>query len=222
MPTLARKTRETTYSFTLLVDTTGARNGAAVDLLDDAVLDRLYEAGCDDATIGRRNGVMFVDFDREAASLAEAITTAIRQVESAAPGTMVMRVEPEDLVSAADIARRTHRSRESIRQLMNALRGPGSFPGPAAWLSRKQPLWHWASVAEWFADNLGQTVDDVPSAVFVAAMNAALDLRRHTQQFEARGDFDAITAVNEIRPLLLARLERRSESKRERQSPIRR
>jgi len=44
----------------------------------------------------------------------------------------VVRVEPDDLVSAAEIARRVGRSRESIRQLGGGLRGPGGFPAPLA------------------------------------------------------------------------------------------
>ena len=47
--------------FTLIV------NGS--DLQEDVFIDRLFEAGCDDAAIGRSDGIQYVGFDREAASL---------------------------------------------------------------------------------------------------------------------------------------------------------
>ena len=57
------------------------------DLLDDDVLDALYEAGCTDASIGRRT----VEFGREAPSRWDAIQSAIRDV-SAVPGVQVIDV----------------------------------------------------------------------------------------------------------------------------------
>lgn len=57
------------------------------DLLDDDVLDALYEAGCTDASIGRRT----VEFDREAPTRWDAIQSAIRDV-TAVPGVRVIDV----------------------------------------------------------------------------------------------------------------------------------
>src|SRR5437660_5119090 len=91
--------------------------------LTDDVEDRLFEAGCDDALLGVLDGTPFLDFTREASSLKDAILSAIRDVAKA--GFEVVRIEPDDLVSAAEIARRAGRSRESIRQLRTAERGPG-------------------------------------------------------------------------------------------------
>jgi hypothetical protein len=54
-----------THEFTLLVEGT--------DLQSDAAQDALFEAGCDDATIGVIAGVQHLHFDREARSLAEAL-----------------------------------------------------------------------------------------------------------------------------------------------------
>ena len=50
------------------------------DLLDDDVLDALYEAGCADASIGHRT----VEFDREAPTRWDAIQSAIRDVTTVA------------------------------------------------------------------------------------------------------------------------------------------
>ncbi len=57
--------------------------------------DAVFEAGCDDSSPGVCNGVVFVDFDREAESLRDAIESAVRDVERA--GYRVTRVEPDDI-----------------------------------------------------------------------------------------------------------------------------
>lgn len=78
------------YRFTLVVD--------APELTDD-LADALFEAGCDDGSPGQSNGVVTVDFDREADSLEEAIRSAIASVN--ASGNTVTRVEiqPHQIVS---------------------------------------------------------------------------------------------------------------------------
>ena len=50
------------------------------DLLEDDILEALYEAGCTDASIGHRT----VGFDREAPTRWEAIESAIRDVATVA------------------------------------------------------------------------------------------------------------------------------------------
>ena len=61
--------------------------------LTEHVADALYAAGCDDATPGTCEGILTVDFHREAVSLEEAIRTAIGNVRSV--GLEVARVEIE-------------------------------------------------------------------------------------------------------------------------------
>jgi hypothetical protein len=62
--------------------------------LPDEVLDALYEAGCADGLVGSRDGVVMIDFDREAATYDEAVRSAIADVEGAGVGARVERVEP--------------------------------------------------------------------------------------------------------------------------------
>ena len=45
----------------------------------DAVLDALFEAGCDDATISHKGDLLFVEFDREADSLLDAVSRRHRR-----------------------------------------------------------------------------------------------------------------------------------------------
>ena len=59
--------------------------------LTEIVADALYAVGCDDATPGTCEGILTVDFHREAVSLEEAIRTVIGNVRSA--GLEVARVE---------------------------------------------------------------------------------------------------------------------------------
>ena len=94
------------HHFTLIVD--------SPDLESDAVLAALFEAGCDDALVGRSDGIQYLDFDRESESTVTAILSAIADVESV-PGVEVIRLAGDGLVSMADIAVRTGRTRESVR-----------------------------------------------------------------------------------------------------------
>ncbi len=159
------------YEFTLLV--------VGPDLQTDEALNSLAEIGCDDATVGSSGGVQHMDFDREASSYLAAVLGAIKDVEIAVPGARVVRVLPDEYVSLAEIAERTHRTRESVRLLSKGERGPGRFPPPAARETGRNKLWRWTEVAAWFADILE---DETPSAPppAQAAVNAILDLRSST------------------------------------------
>jgi hypothetical protein len=64
-----------TYAFTVILE--GLR-----DITQD-LEDRLFEAGCDDASLGRCDGVVSLQFDRDSDSLAEAIGSAVRDITSA-------------------------------------------------------------------------------------------------------------------------------------------
>ena len=57
-----------THQFTVIVD--------GMDLQSDAGANALFATGCDDATAGRINGIQYVDFDRDAGTLDEAIQSA--------------------------------------------------------------------------------------------------------------------------------------------------
>ncbi len=136
----------------------------------DARLDELFEAGCYDATFGQVDHVAFAEFDRVAPTLGDAILAAITDVESVA-GLVVAKVEPDDLVTASEIAERTGRTRESVRLLISDRRGPGGFPAPASRATVRNRLWRWADVQAWVGDaSTGHTE-------VIAAINAALELR---------------------------------------------
>jgi len=122
-----------TYTFRLVV----------TDRIDDDGANRLFEAGVEDGVPESGPQGHSIGFDRESSSLQEAILSAIAEVESA--GFDVLRVEPDDVVSAADIAERTGRSRQSVSSLINGTRGPGGWPRPVAGNVRS-PLWRWSDI----------------------------------------------------------------------------
>ena len=61
---------------------------------DNRLEDSLYEAGCDDAILSFRNGIPYLEFDREAESLVEAILSAVQNAERADSRVRVVRAEP--------------------------------------------------------------------------------------------------------------------------------
>jgi len=175
------------YEFTLIL--------SGVCELSREVLDAFYEAGCDDALIGTRDGVAYAEFCREAASLSQALLSAIRDVEKAGVGARVEHVEPDEFVTMAEIARRLQMSREGVRKRVAGLRGPGNFPPPAGSLTQRSPLWHWSDVLRWLHTHGPRDQTEGPASMQVkldmelgaqiAAVNAALELRRRTEPGEA-------------------------------------
>jgi hypothetical protein len=75
------------HEFTLILD--------GIPDLTPAVMDALYEAGCDDALVARSNGVMTMSFARSGASMKEAIASAIRDVRRSGIGAKVVRIDEE-------------------------------------------------------------------------------------------------------------------------------
>lgn len=169
------------HSFTIFFD--------GVDVLDDEQFDALYEAGCDDALFGVRDGAHYGAFDREADSFSEALAGAIRDVTAGLPGLRIVRIEPDELVTMAAIAKRSGLSREYVRLLANEQRGPGGFPAPVAYADARTRLWYWPDVAHWLIEHRKAKVSvDAEAADLIAAMNAAFDLREHAGHLRSKRD----------------------------------
>ncbi len=160
------------YEFTLVIETHAG--------LDDGLEDALFEAGCDDATLSFRKGIAYLNFDREAKDLESAIISAIQQVEQSRLTLWVKRVEPSDLVTRAEIARRLERSRQSIQQLITGARGDGNFPLPVAGVTAKTMLWSWQEVTDWFLKN-GKLRDKTiyENAAILKQVNGSLESRKN-------------------------------------------
>jgi hypothetical protein len=171
---MSSQTKPQIHSFTLFL--------SGVDVLNDEQFDVLYEAGCDDALLGVRDGAQYAAFDRESPSFSEALTSAIRDITSAVSDLQVVRIEPDELVTMAAIAERSGLSREYIRLLSTHARGPGNFPVPVTYADHKTRLWHWPDVAHWLTVHHKAKIEvDAHAADLIAAMNAAYDLREHVR-----------------------------------------
>jgi hypothetical protein len=195
------------HEFTLIL--------AGIDLSDE-VLDRLYEAGCDDALLGVRDGVVFADFARQADSLLHAVLSAAGDVKRADVGATVVHVEPDEFVTMAEIARRLGVTREGVRKWVLGTRGPGRFPVPVGNLRRQSPIWRWTDVVRWCQAVLPEVrqgpkagtanrparpkasrpagIASLESAADVAAVNAALDLVRYAGPDKAARLLRAVAA----------------------------
>lgn len=76
-----------THAFTLIL--------SGVAEITPDLADALYEATHRDIELNQRDGVAYVEFERQARTLRDAITSAIREVEGAGVGARVVRVESE-------------------------------------------------------------------------------------------------------------------------------
>ena len=72
----------------------------ARDLQSDTAIDALFDAGCDDALVGRTDGIQYLDFDRDGPNPETAILSAIADVERF-PGVEVIRLLPYPASQAA-------------------------------------------------------------------------------------------------------------------------
>ncbi len=149
--------------------------------LKTEIVDALYEAGCDDATVSIRSGRMYLTFVRQAPSFKDAIFSAIRNIKAANVGLDVIRVDECDLVTQSDIARRINRTRQLVNQYISGERGPGDFPPPSCELHEKHLLWAWCEVAFWLHENNLINYDAVRDARDKYVINTVLELQYHYQ-----------------------------------------
>ena len=76
----------------------------------------------------------------------KALSSALADVERA--GATIERIEPDNLVSMSDIARRTGLSRAAISLYAKGARSE-EFPSPVARVTTESPLWDWYKVSRW-------------------------------------------------------------------------
>jgi len=158
------------FKFTMLLK--------GVSELSEDLAAKLFAAGLDDGLLFQRNGAIYVDVEREAESAADAILSAIADVEGSGTELRVSRVGPDDIVTASELSRRLNRTRENIRQLINGDRGPGGFPPPLSLLGKNSAIWLLSDVAEWWVKHGFGGAECFDSAKFIAALNGVLTVRQ--------------------------------------------
>ena len=123
----------------------------------ESYIERLAEAGCDDALIGiGQQGRIAFNFNREAESALSAVCSAIKNIKSVIPEATLVEATP-DFVGISDIADILGYSRQNIRKLMMNHRA--SFPAPIH--EGKSAIWHLSSVLTWFKDRKDYPVDEL-------------------------------------------------------------
>lgn len=158
------------YNFTLTV--------SGITLDTEGHEDALFEAGCNDAMLSYYGKAIYLEFEREAPSLHQAIASAIHNIEDAGIGARVESVDSV-LVGLSDIAELSALSRQAITMLKDGTRGKGDFPNPIQRITGQSPLWDWAEVAQWL-ENCGRIAKDsglVANANELNLWNLALRVR---------------------------------------------
>ncbi len=162
---------------------------SGVDIYSDDFEEAFFHAGCDDALIRVERGALILSFDRQAESFSAALESAMSDIRSA--GARVVRIEPDNLVTMADIAKRLDRSRSAVSQYVAGIRRE-RFPAPVARVTSENPLWDWVQVLEWFTRERDTDVTDSMIAE-ARAIKRASEARIQPVMTESRGK--SLTAI---------------------------
>lgn len=162
----------TEYDFLLKFDLPGP------DVDPDEFVDALYEAGCDDATVGiGQHGRVALNFTREAASAVEAVSSAIADVKRAIPKAKLIEATP-DLVGLTDIAEIMGCSRQNIRKLVVGHRS--LFPSPIH--EGSATIWHLSKVLQWFKAKGSYAIED--NLIEISKATMQVNIARQMQDLE--------------------------------------
>ncbi|AUX71398.1 hypothetical protein [Erwinia pyrifoliae] len=136
----------------------------------------LYASGCDDALVCFYGRAVYLEFDRQSDSFANAIMSAVRAIESSPLAATVTAVDAS-LVGLSDIAQLSKLTRQSIAMLKDGSRGAGDFPSPVQRINGNSPLWSWACVAAWLQRHGKIAAPLAENARTLEEINLALQLR---------------------------------------------
>ncbi len=176
------------YSFTLILKN--------VDEKTENLEDSLYEANCDDALIQFKHGAVYLEFNRKATSLEEAVISAIKDVQSCTLEADIASIAPENFVTESEIAKRLEISRQTVSLWIKGKRRK-FFPQPIMRLAEKSSLWKWNEVCIWLYENKIITNKNlVEDALFFSNMSAALE-ERDSKAREIRHHLLQRISVNE-------------------------
>jgi len=146
----------------------------------DAIVERLGEAGCDDATVGvGQPGRLALLFSRESTSAFGALVSALRDVKQAVPSARLVEAGP-DFVGLTDVAEVAGVSRQNMRKLM--LGHAIDFPSPVH--EGSASVWHLSDILDWLTARGGY---DIKSDVAdVAKLAKQINLVKEGRELEPR------------------------------------
>lgn len=137
------------YTFTLKYQL------AEHDSDSDTLVERLGDAGCDDALVGiGQPGRLALEFTREAENAQAAVRSALADVKRAVPSAKLVEAVP-DFVGLTDVAELVGVSRQAMRKLM--LSHATTFPPPVH--EGSASIWHLAEVLGWLEKKGGYALE---------------------------------------------------------------
>jgi predicted DNA-binding transcriptional regulator AlpA len=146
----------------------------------DALVERLGDAGCDDALVGiGQPGRLALEFTRAADSAQAAVRSALADVKRAVPSARLIEMTP-DFVGLTDVAEAVGVSRQNLRKLM--LAHTDSFPAPVH--EGSASIWHLAEVLTWLDAKGGYELER--STLEVARIALQVNLAKETWRLPAR------------------------------------
>jgi hypothetical protein len=162
---------------------------APSDANADEIVERLGEAGCNDALAGiGRPGQIALNFIRDSESAETAVISALKEVKNAIPEASLLEVRP-DYVGLTEVAELMGVSRQNMRKLM--LAHSASFP--AAVHEANSALWHLAPVLQWLKNRDGYRIEQ--SLLDVAYIAMQINLAKDAGQLEKRLSREVRTLV---------------------------
>lgn len=128
---------------------------SAEDCGHEQLVERLAEAGCDDATIGiGQPGRIALAFRRTGFDACSAILSALQNVKQAIPSARLIEAAP-DFVGLTDVAEATGMTRQNMRKLM--LANAMEFPAPVH--EGNPSVWHFSDILSWLNERGGYRID---------------------------------------------------------------
>lgn len=144
----------------------------------DIYIDKLFENGCDDATISTgKLGMISLSFSRESITAKEAINSAIEDVKNAIPQAFLVEASP-DIVSITEISSILGHSRQYTRKLFDT--SYESLPAPIH--IGNPSIWHLTEVLEWLK-NIGKSETNITDLLLeISTITREINLRRQLEK----------------------------------------
>jgi hypothetical protein len=143
----------------------------------DQIVERLGEAGCNDALVGvGQTGRIALEFTREADSAKQAIFSALEEVRQAIPSAKLLEAAP-DFVGLTEIAELVGMTRQNMRKL--SITHKDSFP--IAMHEGSAALWHLSPILQWLKK---RAYPIEPSLLEVAYIAMQINLAKEASQIE--------------------------------------
>jgi predicted DNA-binding transcriptional regulator AlpA len=150
------------------------------DQAHESLIEHLFEAGCDDATIGiGQPGRIALAFRREAPDAWSAIYTALRDVKGAIASARLVEAGP-DFVGLTDVADLAGVTRQNMRKLM--LAHASKFPLPVH--EGNSSVWHLSDVLGWLMSR--GTYPISVDLIEVAKATKQVNLAKEAREIEPR------------------------------------